>query len=153
MKVRKEYEEEGTTLRKGSQVRKDEIQPSPRKAPDNHAVACGNGSSAETDSENKRLSTLSLKISSWEQNNISQSGRNLHTHICSQHLTCVVQTPQPDWKCKIITGCSQGVCPCVPSHACFHHTAQAAAKTQLESPAGQQDPKIQGSLVELRPRC
>lgn len=86
-------------------------------------------------------------------NNISQSGRNLHTHICSQDLTCIVQTSQPDWKCKIITGCSQGVCPCVPSHACFHHTAQASAKTHLESPARQQDPKIQGSLVELRPRC
>lgn len=80
--MRKEYEEEETKPRKRSQVRKDEIQPariqpSLRKTPENHAAACGNGSSAETDSENKHLRTLSLQL-------ISTLGNKQHFTICQK---------------------------------------------------------------------
>lgn len=140
-------------------VRKDEIQlawsqPSPRKTPDNHAAACGNGSSAETDSENKHLSAFSRKI-------VSALGNKQHFTIWQEpahtHLFTAPDLNCPNISTRLEVQNNHRVFPgrvpmcaitcTLPSHS------PGNAGTQLESLARQQDPKTQGSLVEFRPRC
>lgn len=129
--VSKKYGEEGTKPGKGPQAGKKGIhpawsleksQPSPRKTPGSHAPAHGNGSSAESEPENKHLWTCSLKAA-WNleyKQHFTICQEPAHAHLFAG-LDLYCPNISTSLEVQIITGCSQGVCTHVQSHAHIHH--------------------------------